>query len=487
MHLIFHGGRARTIALTLFSGTLFGMANLVPALWWLSIPALALLALLVETASSRRSAIFIAVSAGIIKMLFVMSWSLTIYPVDWFTDAPHSLQIAALLFCWMGTGITIGAGFGLLGVLRLVKGRSWAARAVVFAVLIVASENLGALLFSIFSYGPGSTFNTNFGFGMTGFSMVDHGLLRLVTPYGGVYILGVMAGLFAYILRVLLEKNVYYSVLFLCIFVGTGYLHTPRIPLPPMRVAAIGTSFPSFRTQTYADMRNDQRFTHEAVRSALASGAEMVVLTEDQRFGYSIDSDALFSELASTTHVHNAVVVDSYRTDTSTESVVLRAYVYDIDARKTYTQDKKFLVPIGEYVPSLFSMILGTLQGNAAFNPMKYTIGAVQIPQDAPARIPSILFCFENIAGLFAKEAVGTRSPLLVVHPVSHSWFHYHSVLDNEERQTLMVQAMFTGVPILQAGNAAPNVLYAPDGTSYRGTTYAETDRYTITLFDTRL
>jgi apolipoprotein N-acyltransferase len=481
---MYHSHRRHTTMLTLLSGILFGMANLVPAFWWLSIPALALLALLVETAARRRSAVFIAVSIGIIKMLLVMSWALTIYPVDWFTDAPHSLQLAALMFCWIGTSVTIGAGFGLFGALRLVKGRSWVIRALVFAILLVASENFGALLFSIFSYGPGSTLNTNFGFGMTGFSMVDHGLLRIVTPYGGVYILGIMAGLFAYGLRVLLATNIYYAALFVCIFVGTGYLHAPRAPLPPIRVAAIGTSFPSFRTQTYADMRNDQRLTHEAVHTALSAGAEMVVLTEDQRFGYAIDSNTLYRELGSTTHAKNAVVVDSYRTDTGAESVVLRAYVYDIDAQKTYTQDKKFLVPIGEYVPSLFSMILGTLQGNAAFNPMKYTIGAVQIPQDAPARIPSILFCFENIAGLFAKDAVGTRAPLLMVHPVSHSWFHYHAVLDNEERQTLMVQALFTGVPILQAGNAAPNVLYAKDGTSYRGTTYTKTDRYTITLFD---
>ena len=475
----------RTLLHVLLSGLLLGIAHLIPILWWCTLPGLALLVYVVERAASIRRAALRAACVGSIKMLLVMSWALTAYPADWLTEVPHVTQFIVLTLCWGGTSVVIGVGFALVAFLRLTKDRHWLLRTLVFAILLVSAENIGALFFSIFSYGPGSSFNTNFGFGMTGFSLADHSILRVFAPLGGVYILGAIAGAFAYYLTVLCTKNPRYALVFLIIFVGSGYLPLIHTTLQPMRVAAIGTSFPSFRMQTYDDMRNDQAVTHSAVRTALGAGAEMVLLTEDQRFGFAIDADALYAELRTMPHAENAVVVDSYRTDLSTESTVLRAYVYDIDSQKTYTQDKKFLVPLGEYVPSFFSSVLHTLSHDNSLEPMKYAAGATVIPQDAPSRIPSILFCFENIGGLFAKRAVGTRSPLLTVHPVSHSWFHYHSILDNEERQTLIVQAMFTGVPILQAGNEAPNVLYAPDGRSYTGAALEKTDRYTITMFDT--
>jgi apolipoprotein N-acyltransferase len=465
---------------------LLGGAHLVPLLWWCTLPGLALLAYAVERAASIRRAAMVAGIIGSIKMLLVMSWALTVYPADWLTAVPHPTQFVILSLCWSGTSIVIGTGFALVALLRLTKGKHWLLRALVFAILLLGAENLGALLFSIFSYGPGSSLNTDFGFGMTGFSLADHGVLRVLAPLGGVYILGATLAALAYCLTVVFEKKSWYALGFLVVFIGTGYVPLVHTPLPPMRVAAIGTSFPSFRLQTYDDMRSDQAVTHTAVRTALGAGAEMVLLTEDQRFGYAIDTDALFAELHAMQHVPNAVVVDSYRTDLSTESTVLRAYVYDIDTQKTYAQDKKFLVPLGEYVPSLFSAALATISRDNSLEPMKYAAGGAVIPQDAPTRIPSILFCFENIGGFFAKVAAGSRNPLLMVHPVSHSWFHYHGVLDNEERQTLIVQAMFTGVPILQAGNEAPSVLYAKDGRTYTGITYTTTDKYTITMFDTR-
>lgn len=486
MYLFIASPRTRTLLLTLLSGLLLGIAHLTPLLWWCTLPGLALLVYVVERAASIRRAAMAACAAGSIKMLLVMSWALTAYPTDWLTNVPHLTQFVVLALCWGGTSIVIGAGFALVALQRLARGQSWLLRTLVFAVLLVGAENIGALLFSIFSYGPGSTLNTSFGFGMTGFSLADHGVLRALAPLGGVYILGATLSVLAYCLAIVFQKKSCYALGFLIIFIGTGYVPLVHTPLPPMRVAAIGTSFPSFRLQTYNDMRNDQAVTHTAVRTALGAGAEMVLLTEDQRFGYAIDTDTLFTELNAMPHTQNAVVVDSYRTDLSTQSTVLRAYVYDIDAQKTYVQDKKFLVPLGEYVPSLFSAVLATISRDDSLEPMKYAAGGAVIPQNAPARIPSVLFCFENIGGFFAKVAVGSRTPLLTVHPVSHSWFHYHGVLDNEERQTLIVQAMFTEVPILQAGNEAPNVLYAPDGRTYTGTTYAKTDKYTITLFDTK-
>lgn len=475
----------RTIFFIFFSGLLLGGAHLAPALWWWTLPGLALLAHCVERAASIRRAALIAVCIGSIKMLLVMSWALTAYPADWLTNVPHIAQFVILSLCWAGTSVVIGTGFALVALLRLTEKKAWVLRVFIFAILLVGAENFGALLFSLFSYGPGSALNTNFGFGMSGFSLADHALLRTLAPFGGVYILGALVAALAYGLLILFQKNPRYALIALALFIGTGYMSGPQRTLPPMRVAAIGTSFPSFRLQTYDDMRRDQAVMHGAVRTALAAGAEIVLLTEDQRFGYALDTDALFGEMSAMQHVPNAVVVDSYRTDSSTEPTVLRAYVYDIDAQKTYTQDKKFLVPLGEYVPSLFGAILGAVSRNNSLEPMKYRAGTAIIPSDAPARIPSILFCFENIGGFFAKVAVGSRSPLLMVHPISHSWFHYHSMLDNEERQTLIVQAMFTGVPILQAGNEAPNVLHAPDGRTYRGTTYSKSDKYTITIFDT--
>ena len=471
------------VLLSFVSALLLGSASVSPLLWWCTVPGLALLAYTIEAAPKMRQAILIAYGVGVLKIGIVMSWLLSIYPVDWLTEVSHTTQLIVLIPCYLGIGFVIGTGFILLTTIRYNTRWVWPLRALAYGVALVCAELLGAFLFSLYTYGPGSFLNTHFDFGMAGYTLADHGILKYLAVYGGVYILSLVCGFLAYCTRFLFPKRKYLGIAFVLLFICTGYIVLPQISQPTSGIAAIGTSFPSFRMETIEGMKKKQAILHKAVREALKTGATTVVLPEDARFGFDVSSTTLFEELASMSHAPGAVVVDSYRTHSTDSSVTLRAYIYDIDAQTTYSYDKKYLVPLGEYVPYLFSGIRSTFSHDTTFSPMQYTQGTAQIVSDAPTYIPSVLFCFENIAGSLAKEVVHTHSAALMVHPVSHSWFHAFAALENQERQTLIVQSLYTGVPIVQAGNMAPNVLYTPDGKVHEGTIYRTGEKYSITLF----
>ena len=166
------------VLLSFVSALLLGSASVSPLLWWCTVPGLALLAYTIEAAPKMRQAILIAYGVGVLKIGIVMSWLLSIYPVDWLTEVSHTTQLIVLIPCYLGIGFVIGTGFILLTTIRYNTRWVWPLRALAYGVALVCAELLGAFLFSLYTYGPGSFLNTHFDFGMAGYTLADHGILK---------------------------------------------------------------------------------------------------------------------------------------------------------------------------------------------------------------------------------------------------------------------------------------------------------------------
>ena len=138
---------------------------------------------------------------------------------------------------------------------------------------------------------------------------------------------------------------------------------------------------------------------------------------------------------------------------------------------------------MGEFLPYFHRMFVAALGGLHFFKTMTYIQGTRELDASVPPSIPNVLFCFESTAGTITHEKVAAHPSELIVHPVSHGWFHTPRALWNEERQALIVQSIYTQTPILQVGNLAPSELYTPDGIVHAGIVIGEGTLHTTLRF----
>jgi apolipoprotein N-acyltransferase len=183
----------------------------------------------------------------------------------------------------------------------------------------------------------------------------------------------------------------------------------------------------------------------------------------------------------------SAMLVDSGRTYVPVSGQpVQRAYVWD--QTSIYTADKSYLAPQGEYMPIFYTVLLRTFGLGATADHLSATInyvsGTAVIDTRAPATVPNILFCFESVSPLAAKQLVNKRPSDFIVHPISHSWFHEPHALQSQFETMLRFQAVYAGVPIVSVGNDVRGSLYLPNGTIQKPKTLATFGEGTVDIIE---
>jgi apolipoprotein N-acyltransferase len=424
----------------------------------------------------------------VVKGGLVALWLFDVYPANWIGDVPDWQQLCFITMAWFGIALSLGIPYTLIGWCGYaLKTSSVYMRALALPFTVLCAEIAGSLLFSVYTYTPLVGLSFDVGFGTIGYTLAHHAVLRLFAPFGGVYTLTLLLGFVAALMLTLhtLTPWKWRSVVVVVgvvLFVATGWIQiTPTNRTSHTIVATVGTTFEARAYLSGNELTTRQDELLAGVRYALAQGAEVVLLPEDARLGER--RNALLHTLQSMPHAQNAVVIDSYRTTISSSSVVLRGYAHDLTSGTTYTSDKRVLVPMGEFLPLLHKKIISLLGGAELFTHMQYIPGTEVIPSTAPEHIPHMLFCFESGAPTVAKEKARSRAAALMVHPVSHAWFHTPHTLWNQERSMLIVQSLYTGLPIVQAGNLAPSFLYTPDGVVHTGQSTEVTERVSVHMF----
>ena len=459
----------RQLFLAAIAGLLLGSSLIHPWLWPLVFLGIALTFYLISQSSTPRQAFLFGWCIGTIKILISLVWFWSTYPLDWLGLEPGVLHMLLLFLYWIPAGMTLGLGMGLVAwfFIKFCKKLPKPLTAIIVSFLRVFAEVLGAIIFSVYTLGPGSNITLGFSFGHTGYAVVSLGVFKYVAMLGSVYLLGFTVAFISYLTLTLQWKHkiLFVSLIFFLIFfIPAPSNHTPK---KGIQVAITETNFlPDSKTRITPPFDRQEAY-NDLVLYALASQSDVIVLPEDSRFsGNFMNKDQVFDFLRFHSK-KDVVLVDSMRVD-SDEKTVLRAYIYDTASQQRFEFDKQYLVPQGEYIPYIYKILISTLGPeditSRTIADTKYEPGILQGEEVLGESIPPILFCFESVTPFGVFSVKRNESPF-VAHLVSHGWFKREpEILWNQLDNMLRTQALFNNIPIVQSSNLNQAKIYWPDG-----------------------
>lgn len=457
------------------AGLLLGVALLVPAYAWpLVIIGSALAFFVFKQSPSWRTAFWFGWLMFGVKAAVSLVWFWSAYPLDWLGISSGVLQFLAIALYWVPAAVTLGFGGGIVGALlwfvfrRL--SRWWEACAVF--VLWPIGEVLGALTFSVYTLGPGSSITPAFSFGFTGYALTAHNILFTMFGVGGVVILSGLVAVLGWILFVLATTYRWqYAVVALIVLVLTGFVPLPKYTGERIghTVAVVETDFTLTRdAYTFGSPERTAVYAG-AITAAANAGAQTVILPEDGRFSSAFrthDDVLAYINIVSESPV---TVIDSSRSDWSGRTHLV-AYVYDTKRDVVHTTEKQYLVPQGEYIPYIYDLLIRLLLPADVYTQVthdtSYVPGQDPSTSTLPSDVPAVLFCSESVDPLgVQKWRVANNELPFMAHIVSHSWFHRDPVvLWNQLDSMLKVQARANGIALAMAANEATAAIYLPNG-----------------------
>lgn len=488
-----------------FAGMLLGVGFLLPSLWFLGIFGIAYCIQSIQKATTYIKLIVWLWVVFTIKILCSLAWCWSAYPVEWIQISSPLAQVTIIFFYWLSGSLGLGAAGVVLAILARVSLEIkiyprflWYVTLPFFWLL---SEIAGAWFFSILTLGPGSFLQAYFSFGFVGYLLGTTSLGLFFASISSVYGLSVvmvyLAIGFLYINRrykhsppkVFIVTSM--TLIIVSIF-PSAFIGSREEEAKSARVISINTTFDSLFLTTEFGPQQKSAFVVEAVDAAVLLEPDFVILPEDSRYVQSIDPDNNpFKAMAHFQFTHqgtDSILVDSGRLDLASGETFLRATILDGWSGSVYQFDKQYLVPQGEYVPTLYRGLL-TLLGyremiQTIAESSSYKPGPLHSRAGTPAYLPGVLFCSESIRP-GGVNSLSTEMMLpFVAHPVSHSWFHNSAILEQQLDVMLQIQSRYSGVPIISAGNMFLGKSYFPDGSIETGKVVGGGERWELVEFE---
>jgi len=307
--------------------------------------------------------------------------------------------------------------------------------------------------------------------------MVGHNWLVQVAQWGGVYALGLLLVSLSTLTIWLIVKRqvaIRYVALSLGLFVCTSLIPWPHNELTDetntYAVVIIDTTFTPQDLADADSAATRQAAQEAAIQAALLLEPDYVLLPEDARYFNQIQASTLTqAQFKFRTNNPEVVVVDSGRV-TVDEQVVLQSFVYNGASHTVDQSQKRYLVPQGEFMPSLYqaglklfghSEVIDAIAGT-----LDYTVGTDTSQADFASSSPGVLFCFESVSPWGVRAIIQERRNVpFIAHPISHAWFNEPHILWQQLDSMLRVQAIWNQQYIVSAGNQTKSRVYSPAGT----------------------
>ncbi len=486
-----------SLILYTISGFLLGVGFIFPALWISGLIGVAVFAYLLNKTENFLLALGGSFVAWTVKSSLAVFWLWHIYPIEWIEHDLGAFELPVIGFYWFIVSIFLGLGGAFFSFiwLGLRKYFSITSGLILFPVIWVGAEVFSSLSYSFLTLGQGVTPNTLFSFGYMGYLFGNHELFLLSAKIGGVYTLSFGAVFIGYLLflvykifarrKALILITAIITMLVISSGVSSGSMSD--LPTKGPKVAVIDTSFNGafFLEPSHTDYKYKQ--ISEAIDSALSLNPDYIILPEDSRYTNSdISSQMAYRYFRFQSSDSQTILIDSGRVSKIGEASFLRATIYDGTAKKAWVTDKRYVVPQGEFVP-YFSQVMFKLMGmEKAVAKMQGTLDYQPGPSlnqnEFSEAVPAILFCFESVHPYAVKRlALGRKVPF-VAHPISHAWFHESEILRHYLDVMLKIQALWSNVPIVSAGNMVKGALYTSNGIKISPTPVSSGDNWEVSL-----
>jgi len=487
-----------------FVGVLLGFGFIFPIFWWTVIPGIILFFHTSQGTSRIRNAWLGGWIAWSTKSLFALGFLFDTLPLEWLGVNNWWLEHVVVLFGWLWGGVSLGVGGALLAAV-LFYIRKYYTPKPLWLVLIctigwLPAEWLSSVMYSLMTSGPGSFIQGYFSFGYVGylFGLTQLGLI--LASFWGVYGLTLLlASLCSLLWYIGSRKQYLLLVLFVTAFVSFPFLSKLTRSgisgsVQGITIDAINTTYQPF----FLDSKDGQQFkftiVNRAVESSLKLNPDYLLLPEDSRFLNSVYPAISFNQsLAKFKFLHGTsktMIIDSSRTVLPNGNVVARAELFSGQyGAPTYTYDKQYLVPGGEFIPYVFRILMKitgfsqSIVNQTAIG--NYEPGPLLQQGNIDPDVPGVLFCFESIRPDGVRSLMKKRTPpKFIVHPISHAWFHQSKILWQQQDVMLSIQARWQGVSIVSAGNMMQGKLYLPSGQIDNGEVIENGEGWNITRFE---
>ena len=164
------------------------------------------------------------------------------------------------------------------------------------------------------------------------------------------------------------------------------------------------------------------------------------------------------------------MIVDSARTEYEGQTV-LQAAIFDPAKKEISQSHKRYLVPQGEFMPYLYQFLFSLFERGETTTilggRLAYEVGPNTSQQHFADNVPGVLFCFEVVDARGIKKLVSEREGRVpfIAHVVSHGWINESRIFRQQLNTMLRVQALWSDIPIVIAGNHIPGNYITADGT----------------------
>jgi len=446
----------------------------VVAAWPLAIVGLALFFFGIKRFTSTwKSSALCGLLFGLITSAGGVWWFWDVIPLSWINVPEGALQWFVVFVVFSLTTLSLALPFALIAPLvRRIPYTTWYAP-FALAFVFVAAEELRMWCFALFFLGPESVFAPDFSVAGLGYALTETFVLLPVGQLGSIG-MNALVGLLAATLALLLYARKAYKPLFAGACASLLFIVGAHLTLPAtstsstMRVALLATYFPP-------GPFNDP-FTMIAMLRAAALNEPSVIATPEGLGLAPFLSDKQRQGLYHSFFPNSEGLIISSSVVRDAQNNERAELLYESSANGIVgRQDKKYFVPVGEYLPPLLRAALslagednlkgyslyiegtavrGSTYSAASFNDM--TIGA--------------LMCSELLSPRLYRTLATTQETDVLINIANNSWFNGSRLLHNRLKQVAKVHALRNRQPMLVSANGSPAY-----GISARGQMLGET------------
>ena len=286
---------------------------------------------------------------GLVYFGVVMSWMFNIHATELIEDSFLAGVFKALTLFLIVSVLAVG--FVITGVIvkkALQRGMSQNWLLLIIPSAWVIGEYMRSVIFSVFSYGPGGSVGPYWNFGTVGFLAAETPL-RYAGRLVGLYGLSFLVVFSAVAIALAVKRSKAYALFLIIPFVlsvaGWAMYRVADGPTVKAGIVSIGSGAKGYQA--------------ELAQSFSRSDAETIVLPEYSY--YFINDDGAQQEVQDTDKAQ--LFIDSATIPVPDNVGYNAVHYHDADGNRLAYEKKSFLIPGGEYVPYVYSFILG-LSGN---------------------------------------------------------------------------------------------------------------------------
>ena len=454
---------------------------MVPALWPLTLVGLIPLLLALEnTRHSAKSSFALGLLAGLVLYgiaLFAIFWHAL--PLDWLgaLDTPFQIVLVALSWGMTVLGCALWTGFFGLAFSRFAE-NSWRDILTVSALWVIA-EWASAWWFGIQNFGTGSVVEPHATLAFLGNTLSRDEVLVQLAWAGGVYALSAFVAASSALAYRMMRGNSRerhaLTLIALALFISwlAGHMALARVADTEggtrIRIAMVSTQQPA----VYVPTKEQNAESLQAFVDILPQtrGADIVVLPEGSGFLNLLREPAPANAASVLRSVYAGApppaLIDSGSAYSSHGTLRSRMEVYDTGKGTSESEDKRFILPYGEYMPTYVRVFVAMIGKEASLAPIVagrgLTPGDDTRPLTAGPASVGALFCDEAMSPVLYRS-LAARGADVLINVSSHGWFHGSHLVADQMLNVAIVRAVESRRWYVQASDVSPSFALDPYG-----------------------